>query len=315
MSDTYPVLVIAREQVLGDEQLGTKTKFWFEHENNRWLFKETREIAAPQGVELAGEDWAEKVAAEIAHVLGIPAAEVELAEYQGRRGCASKSFTSATQQLMHGNEILAGYVPDYDPGYDRAAWFRQSDHTLENIILAIRKMFPERAESRAVLIQLASYIVLDALIGNVDRHHENWGLLWQVIVDHDDFRETARPTKEYVVAPSYDHASSLGREFLDKKRLNKLRSGAVEAYVRKGRGGIYKTGGSRGENPLSLVESAAAKYPEYFQKTLDTLRTTPLGALTATIDRVPDTRISKPATNFAKAMLGVAYEALRRIGQ
>lgn len=313
MPDFYPILNIAPEQVIGDEQLGTKPKFWFEHAGCRWLFKETRAIPSPAGAESAGEDWSEKVAAEVAHVLGIPAAEVELAEYRGRRGCASKSFTSASQQLMHGNEILAGYVAGYDPGYDRAVWFKQSDHTLENIILAIREMFPRWAESRAVLTQLASYIVLDALIGNVDRHHENWGLLWQVIVDHDDFRETARLAKEYVVAPSYDHASSLGRELLDKKRVDRLRSGSVESYVRKGRGGIYNPGGARGENPLVLVESAANEYPEFFQTTFERLRGTSLDALTATVDRVPDSRISQPARDFAKAMLGVAYMALTRI--
>lgn len=315
MPTFYPILSIAPEQVTGDEQLGTKPKFWFEYIGSRWLFKETREIATPQGLKWAGEDWAEKVAAEIARVLGISAAEVTLAEYQGRRGCASKSFTSASQQLMHGNEILAGFVAGYDPGYDRATWFRQSDHTLENIILAIRRMFPNRADSRAVLTQLASYLVLDALIGNVDRHHENWGLLWQAIVDHDDFRETARLTKEYLVAPSYDHASSLGRELLDKKRLDRLRCGTVETYVRRAHGGIYKTGGARGENPLSLVESAAVTYPEYFQTTFDTLLDTPLDALTVTVDQVPASRISQPARDFAKAMLGVTYAALTRIGQ
>lgn len=51
-------------------------------------------------------------------------------------------------------------------------------------------MFPQKDDSRVVLTQLASYLVLDALVCNVDRHHENWGLLWQVVVENDDFRET-----------------------------------------------------------------------------------------------------------------------------
>jgi hypothetical protein len=310
----YPILDISADQVIGDEQLGTKPKFWFDHDGSRWLFKEAREIEAPTGNEHAGEDWAEKVAAEIAGVLSIPAAEVELATFQGRRGCASKRFTTASKQLMHGNEILAGYIENYDPGYDRTKWYRQSDHTLENIILAIRGMFKKKPENRVVLTQLASYLVLDALIGNVDRHHENWGLLWQVIVDHDDFLETSRVTKEYTVAPSYDHASSLGRELLDQKRIEKMRNKTVEVYVRKGHGGIYKAGGKRGENPLGLVESASAEYADYFMPTLDRLRGMPLERLTATVDLVPDARISIPARNFAKAMLGVAYQSLTRIG-
>ncbi|HSB95326.1 MAG TPA: hypothetical protein VLC91_02690 [Spongiibacteraceae bacterium] len=42
-----------------------------------WLFKESRSAA--------GEDWSEKVAAEIGALLGISVADVELAE-TGRKG-------------------------------------------------------------------------------------------------------------------------------------------------------------------------------------------------------------------------------------
>ncbi len=93
----YPILQVAQNEVVGDEQLGTKTKFWFERDCVRWLFKEAREINDPRGVMPTGEDWAEKVAAEIAHVLRIRAAHVELAEFEGRRGCASRNFTNPSQ--------------------------------------------------------------------------------------------------------------------------------------------------------------------------------------------------------------------------
>lgn len=138
--------------------------------------------------------------------------------------------------------------------------------------------------------------------------------MWQVIVHHDEFRETSRLDKEYRVAPSYDHASSLGRELMDKKRSDKLRSKAVESYVRKGSGGIYIAGGKKGENPLRLVESAAEAYADYFKPSLDKLRATPLDALTSALDRVPAARISASAREFSKAMLSVAFNALTRIG-
>jgi hypothetical protein len=64
--------------------MGTKPKFWFRCDRQRWLFKE------PRGS--TGEHWAEKGAAEIGHLLGIPCARVELAEVQGNRylvpGCS-----------------------------------------------------------------------------------------------------------------------------------------------------------------------------------------------------------------------------------
>lgn len=43
----YLIRQIAQNEVVGDEQLGTKTKFWFERDVVRWLFKEARGISNP----------------------------------------------------------------------------------------------------------------------------------------------------------------------------------------------------------------------------------------------------------------------------
>ena len=59
----------------------------------------------------------------------------------------------------------------------------------------------------ATLRELASYAILDGLIGNTDRHHENWMFFY-----HPERRS-------YQLAPSYyDHGSSLGRELQDASR-------------------------------------------------------------------------------------------------
>jgi len=307
--DLFPIISITGNQFADVEQLGSKEKFWFWHEGQKWLFKEARLIQSPQCTECAGEDWAEKVAAEIARLLNIPAATVERAEFEGRRGSASLNFTSPAQQLMHGNEVMAGYLDGYDP----EVRYKQTSHTVENIITAIRKMFPNANEHHTVLRQLASYMVLDALIGNTDRHHENWGLLWQVRVEIDEVSERARPHKQYDVAPSFDHASSLGRELLDAKRTEMLERKLVEGYVRKGSGGIYLMDGKKGANPLALVESVAVHHPDFFMPTLDSLRKVPLIRLTELLDRLPRDRVSEAACGFAKEMLRLGYERLLRI--
>lgn len=306
--EVFPVMSVLSSEIAGEEQLGSKDKFWFRRDGRLWLFKEVRSITKDGRTIPAGEDWAEKVGAEIAHVLNIPAATVELAEYAGRWGCASRNFTSPAEQLMHGNEVMAGYLEGYDP----ALRYKQTSHTVDNIVQAIVRMFPRPREHRAVLRQLASYLILDALIGNVDRHHENWGLLWRVKVDVDDFSESVRLSKEYDVAPSFDHASSLGRELLDERRLDLLKRGAIESYVRHGRGGVYLAGERRGANPLGLVESMAGTYPDYFRPTLDVLRTVRFESLTKPLDCLPLDRITDTAREFAKAMLRVAFDCLRR---
>ena len=67
--------------------MGTKEKFWYRklgEGEQEWLFKHPRENT--------GEHWAEKIAAEIASVLGVSHATVELAELLGQRGSVSKSW-------------------------------------------------------------------------------------------------------------------------------------------------------------------------------------------------------------------------------
>lgn len=294
--DYYPVVVVTPNQSIWDEALGTKQKFWIEQDGYRWLFKYARENT--------GEDWSEKLACEIAKAIGIPAAHIELATCDGRRGTLSRSFTDRdkNESLIHGNEILAGQVFGYDPNKK----FGQSDHTLENIQLAIGKLFSGE-EEQTVLKRLASYLVLDALIGNTDRHHENWGLFSRQSVINGKVR-----LKELSVAPTFDHASSLGRLLLDTKMQQYLADPqGVARYVRNGRGAIYlAAAGSRGENPLELVERAHQRYPHLFSGSLQDLRAIPLAPLLAMVDRVPPDRISAVAKQFVKAFLTYTYGQL-----
>jgi len=294
----YRVLTVQPQDLIGDEALGSKTKFWFRRDNQDWLFKEAREGT--------GEDWAEKVAAEVAHVVGVPAATVELAEFQGRRGCASLSFVDrrAGEGLIHGNEILAGMVL----GYDRGKRFHQSDHTLENIQLAIQRLFPEKAMHDGVLTTLAGYLVLDALIGNTDRHHENWALLLQQV------RNDAEVNLMLRVAPSFDHASSLGRELQDTKRLNLLRSDAVGRYARNGKGAIYlATFDTHGANPLRLVEFGARRFAEYFVPTIRRLGQVAPPDFRRILNCVPANRMSDASKDFAYAFMAYTYTALKKL--
>jgi HipA-like C-terminal domain len=186
----FPILQVDPNSLIGDEQLGSKSKFWFEHGGKRWLFKLAREHT--------GEDWAEKVASEVAKFVPVDAARIELADYRGRRGSASLSFIAEHESLVHGNEILAGQIF----GYDRQKKLRQSDHTFENIVAAIRKLVGGADWYHEVLKEIARYIVLDALICNTDRHHENWGFLTSYQRD-----DTAATGMVFRMAPSFDHAS------------------------------------------------------------------------------------------------------------
>jgi HipA-like C-terminal domain len=291
----YPIVSIPVDAREDTEQLGSKPKFWVLLDDKRWLFKEARPDT--------GEDWAEKAAAEVARAIGIRAATVELAEYAGRRGCISLNFVDvkAGGALVHGNEILAMRVT----GYNKSKTFRQSDHTLENIDSAIRGLFlSDQADS--VLTELAGYLVLDALIGNTDRHHENWGLLVR-------FQMEPRALA-LSVAPSFDHASSLGRELRDERRSELLATNRVDWYVHKGRGGIFRSPDDRhGANPLRFVQVASRAYPPFFRPALERVAAFAPADVHRIIEALPDERASKAAKRFAEAMILSAQASLIEI--
>lgn len=299
----YPIIQVPADAPIGDEQLGSKNKFWFRRNDERWLFKEARAGT--------GEDWAEKLVSVVAARVGIHAATVELAEFAGNtRGCASRSFIRPeSEALIHGNEILAGQIL----GYDQGKKLRQSDHTLGNIVKAFVMPLGERHPDgvRHILTELAGFMVLDALVGNTDRHHENWGVVARYVPSADP----KQPQYRVTVAPSFDHASSLGRELRDERRLELLSTpGDMETYMRKGHGGIYLNASDRkGANPLHLVEEAAKTHPDYFRPALEAVAAVPARELIAIAQQLPRPHVSDVAVNFAATFLTTAQSALKRI--
>ncbi len=150
MPEEYSVQHLTSVEPEWIEQMGSKPKFWFRQsgDDQPWLFKFAREGT--------GEDWAEKIAAELARVLQVPCAGIELAEFSGRRGSISRSFVLQSEGwgLLHGNELLANYVSDYQP----ELVFRQSEHTLENILTVLRQLFCDSQQAQAQIAQLATLL-------------------------------------------------------------------------------------------------------------------------------------------------------------
>lgn len=193
------------------ESMGSKNKFWFRVGKVRWLFKYSRRLIVPSADTLStetneaiytGEHWAEKLAAEIADALGLPHAVVELAQDQESRipGAMIRDLkVTSPGALVHGNELLI----ELDPSYPMAQQYHTRLHTLDNIFSALSGPaiglptgFDVPVAIRTAVDLFVGYLLLDALLGNTDRHHENWALIRSL-------------DGGLVLAPSYDHASSL----------------------------------------------------------------------------------------------------------
>ena len=297
--ETYPIIPLRNEDVLAPEEMGSKRKGWVQvgNDSEPWLFK----YARLSNGRITGEHWAEKVAAEIAELLSIPHGRVDLATLEGSPGCISRRFADKTRgvELIHGNDLLAGAVLDYDRAGHRA----QPDHTIENIAKAVAAAITDRDEREIAFRQLAGYVMLDALILNTDRHHENWALM-----------QSRLPDGRYVhrVAPTFDHASSLGRNEPVEKVGQWLREAdRFEWYAARGRGAIFiKPTDPHGANPLQLVKVAARAWPRYFQLWGKMLQNVGLDRILSVVDRVPDQVMDPRHRAFTKGLLGVTFRQI-----
>jgi hypothetical protein len=125
MFDVYRIDRLAAEDV---EYLGTKRKFWFRRNGERCLFK-----AEERGT---GEDWAEKIACELASKLGLPHVTYELAEEyevaeRGQPGVICANFAPPPLALIMGNQLLFDRNPQYPRLIERN--YGRREHTVDAV--------------------------------------------------------------------------------------------------------------------------------------------------------------------------------------
>ena len=287
----YPIVEVPRNAAELTEQLGTKPKFWFRTDDgSAALFKQVREGT--------GEDWAEKVAAELANLLGLPHAKYDLATWDEKRGVASYSFVPQGAALLHGNELLAVAIDDYP----KSRRYSASQHTLDRAFNFLDLPFvepPQEFDRTAGLKTGAhvfvGYLMLDAWIGNQDRHHENWGV---IRTSEGDIH----------LAESYDHASSLGRNESDINRQDILTTRdkfrCLSAFVDRARSAFFSDPGSKkAMKTLDAFVKAAERYPDAAFEWRERLYAVTPDQIEQIFERIPVELAYSLASDFALAML------------
>lgn len=249
----YPVFEILQRDQL--EQLGTKPKFWFHDKKIHG-----QKILCKLGRYSTGENWAEKVACELAKLLGLPAATYELASWNAEQAVISTLFVPEEGRLVHGNELLS--LSDGE-GYDEERAFKLKQYRLETVFnfwsrfdKAIQLPFlfnnNDSGLDHSILDLFAAYLMFDCWIGNQDRHDQNWG----IILDYN------KPEGErFFLAPSFDHASSLACRMSDVDREKRLRTSddgfSIVKFAEKAKTPFYSTDGGKRLSTLECFHSAA----------------------------------------------------------
>ena len=286
MESPYPIIEVLPEWVFASEYRGGKEKFWYQQPGKdipAQLFKYPRENT--------GEHWAEKLVAEVAKILEIPCAPAELATFGGIQGAAIENVVPEGYELIPGNEVLEGMIA---PAKNVTLNFHMADHTLENIMLVLDRAFETTSEVQKNKLRFTQYLVLDAVVGNTDRHSENWGMLR--IKDSAPFYRS--------LSPSYDHGSSLGCELTDERRGELMAMNRVGDYVERGRGQIFRAiSRRRRPSPVQLVVTAIQDFPNLFRRPIEKLSDLNPSSIGLIVDSVPDEYMTQTAKEFSVSFM------------
>lgn len=178
---------------------GTRAKFWIidPKTSQKFMFK------IPKGD--TGEVWAEKIASEIGKLLQLNMMDVHLAVRKDTYGVLAKKFTSGMEEFYEGGDLFPSIVEDFDR-------YKLDNYTFQHISKALSEF---QLDKDFIVIP-----VFDALIGNQDRHCDNWG----IISTRNDYR----------LAPIYDNGASLGFQ-LKEDRINMMFSdrNMFKAFTRR----------------------------------------------------------------------------------
>ena len=213
------------------------------------------------------EFWSEIIASQIGKLLGIDILEYDIAIRGNVIGCISKNMINVeSEELVEGGKYLHAFDNTFNPEDTKLRKNYDFDLILKSLIAFGKEKYID---------DIIKTIVFDALIGNSDRHQENWA----IINIHSGISDRARilddtlsqenkelPTflKKIVLtlfgkevkselqkvrlllpkitrfAPIYDSGCSFGRELSDEKIENWISNEIdLKLYIEKGAAEIH----------------------------------------------------------------------------
>lgn len=226
---------------------GTRAKCWVVNPatGKTCFFKESHR-------NYASEFWMEIIASKVGQLLGLDMLDYNIARQNDLIGCLSDIMTEGDLELSELMNFFVGYDPTYNP--DEKDKKNQERYTLSFIQETLN--YYELGHHIERFIQV---IVFDSIIGNQDRHQENWGFIMPSSEAEKLRKESTKRTKVKWIkklvkriilfikkrkstnnrfntyfSPIYDSGSCLGRENTEDKIQQLLNNDfQMNAYINR----------------------------------------------------------------------------------
>ena len=215
---------------------------------------------------LVSEACSEKMSYEIAKILEYKCAKIELAkDTEGTLGILNYLFIDiGTAEHIDAVSYLNIHSSE-----------RSKYYTISNI----KKNLDEI--DKKLFDQFIKIMIFDALIGEQDRHEENWGIM--------------KIENKYELSPLYDNGCSLLRNFKNSKYAEEYYSGKkdFDAYIMKSKTLIYKENGIQQYKHFELIEFLNKKYHNIVQQEIRKLNKLTDKIIEEIVEKIPDDLLTK----------------------
>lgn len=207
------------------------------------------------------ESCSEKMSYEIAKVLGYSCARIEFGEdEEGRIGILNYLFVNR-QDEVHNDAI--SYI-------NKDSRERCEFYTISNI----KKCLDEIDDK--LFFDFLKIVLFDSLVGETDRHEENWGI--------------TKSVRGYKLSPLYDNGCNLLRNFRDYSFAKKYYDGVKDfnSYIKRAKSVIYKENHKERYNLFELVEYLYKLYPDIIKKEIVNLEKLTDSVIENIVSSIPD---------------------------
>jgi hypothetical protein len=231
--------------------------------------------------------WTEIIAYQVGCLLDVPVPPAFIAFDENDNSCGAliEWFLNYPEQpeerFVPGGDIMTSLISNYDRKKGQQHNFAMVEHYL-NFLAKNRKV-----DMTGWQIYWCDMLLFDALVGNTDRHQDNWGLLWQASNEGLKVR----------MAPVFDNGTSLGYEILERNMDDFYKPDRMQSYINKGRHHIRcQLHDKAPAQHIELLESLVNKDPAIAKRIKNKLKAFDMDCLRTIINDCTKYKILIPLT-------------------